>query len=132
MKYSALTIATLFFTIVLTPVLAEDAAVPGQAVEPVDVKAEPAAGGGHQAHSPMRGMNRRHGGGQQGMGHDATKHSCGQHAQGGGGKQHRGGGYGKGKHAQVVQRLDRIEARMALMEQRMVRIEGMLESMMWR
>ena len=63
---------------------------------------------------PMAGMGKRHKG-------------CCHHGKGPGGMKH-GAGHGKGqhnKHAQVVQRLDIIEARLA-------KIEAMLETLMRR
>jgi hypothetical protein len=58
----------------------------------------------------MRGMGMKQKGmGQHGKGHDGMKHGKGKHE----------------KHAEVLQRLDMIEARMAKME-------AMLESLMRR
>ncbi len=70
----------------------------------------------------------KHGGGQHGKGHGGMKHGGSQHGKGHGGMKHSGGHQGKGHHeknAQVVQRLDMIEARLA-------KIEAMLESLMRR
>jgi hypothetical protein len=59
---------------------------------------------------PMRGKGMMQNGmGRHGMGHDGMKHGKGKHE----------------KHAEVVRRLDMIEARMA-------KIEAMLESLMRR
>jgi hypothetical protein len=73
-------------------------------VEKTDVPAS------QEAPCPMRGMGMKQKGmGQHGRGHDGMKHGKGKHE----------------KHAEVLQRLDMIEARMAKME-------AMLESLMRR
>jgi hypothetical protein len=110
MKFGNLVLIGMFFLCSPVSALAQETEAPVTqpdsvaGVEEIDVPAS------QQTPCPMRGMGMKQKGmGQHGKGHDGMKHGKGKHE----------------KHAEVLQRLDMIEARMAKME-------AMLESLMRR
>jgi len=131
MKYTILSMTILFSLSGPVSVLAEEQAVSEGPTETVTSVTEASTSVSLDTPRPMHGKGHcgmKHGGGQHGKGHGGMKHGGGQQGKGHGGMKHGGGQQGKGqheKHAQVVQRLDMIEVRLA-------KIEAMIEILMRR
>ena len=115
MKYIILVMTILFSLAAPVSVLAEEQAVSEGPTETITSVTEASTSVNPDTPRPMHGKGMMHKG-------------KGQHGKGHGGMKHGGGHQGKGhheKHAQVVQRLDMIEVRLA-------KIEAMIEILMRR
>jgi hypothetical protein len=115
MKHIILAVAILFSLTGPVSVLAQEQAVSEETSDTVTSATEASTIVNTDTPRPMHGKGMMH-------------HGKGQHGKGHGGMKHGGGHQGSGhheKHAQVVQRLDIIEVRLA-------KIEAMLEILMRR
>ena len=110
MRLPLLAISSMLLLISPVSVLAEQQTAPEIQPDSVVISEEKEVDSNQDVPCPMRGKGMMQTGtGRHGMGHHGMKHGKGKHE----------------KHAEVVRRLDMIEARMA-------KIEAMLESLMRR
>ncbi len=110
MRLLFLAISSMLFLVSPVSVMAEQQTMPETQPGNVVISEAAEADATQVVPCPMRGKGMKQAGmGRHGMGHEGMKHGKGKHE----------------KHAEVVRRLDMIEARMA-------KIEAMLESLMRR